>query len=413
MVPASVRRQARALGALLALAAVAVVGWALIHHSAGRPLADARAAPQPMLGARAFPPAPRLPATCSETVSMRDELTEAYADADGGETICLASGRYGAFTGGAKPERVGIRAARGADVTIDLDLDNTVNLQIEGVTIPHTLIDGASRNITIADSRFTGLAVVHADQMANAHIRFDHNVHANVDTCTSCYQGRLHVDGTSGRPSGVVITNSLFSGGDSDGVRADGDGVQILGNEFTGLRDHDPFHTDPIQIYGGRRAVIRGNWFHGNAVSAEIMMADGGDHNVVEDNLVTGAGYTWAMTWYGDDGSVIRHNTFVNGSCSFHVRCGIINVGAKTGTPAGHGTVIRDNVLTGISNGGGGERSTFTADHNLTATAIPGSGNVVGNAVFRDPAGTYAGHRLARGSTGTGRASDGLDPGIR
>ena len=46
---------------------------------------------------------------------------------------------------------------------------------------------------------------------------FDGNTHADIDTCLSCFQGRLHIEGDSGHPSGVVVENSVFSGGDSDG----------------------------------------------------------------------------------------------------------------------------------------------------------------------------------------------------
>ena len=56
------------------------------------------------------------------------------------------------------------------------------------------------------------------------------------------------------------MENSVFSGGDSDGVRADANGIRIVGNEFYGFRDRDPLHTDPIQIYGGTNVVIRQNF---------------------------------------------------------------------------------------------------------------------------------------------------------
>ena len=46
--------------------------------------------------------------------------------------------------------------------------------------------------------------------------------------------------------------------------------------------------------------MIRGNYFHDNDVSAQIMMADGGGNNVVEDNVIAGTGYTWAITWLSD-----------------------------------------------------------------------------------------------------------------
>jgi hypothetical protein len=287
-------------------------------------------------------------------------------------------------------------------------------VRLSGVTITHALINGASRDITIDHSRFTGLAVVLTDQMVNANILFDHNVHANIDTCLSCYQGRLHIEGAGGRPTGIVVRDSVFSGGDSDGVRADADGIKIVGNEFSGFRDRDPYHTDPIQIYGGTHVLIRGNYFHGNAVSAQIMMADGSAHDVVEDNVVSGGGYTWAVTWFADVGSIIRHNTFDDTiECQGGVRCGMLNLGAKATDPAGRATVIRDNVMGGISNHGGAKDSAYVADHNLTAAATAGAGNTLGLPAFRGPLGKWSGYRLAARSPGSGRASDGSDPGIR
>ena len=212
-----------------------------------------------------------------------------------------------------------------------LDFAPAVNVRIDGVSVTSADITGRSRNVTIANSKFTGMAVVNAEQMVNANVLFDGNTHADIDTCTECYAGRLHIEGNSGRPSGVVVANSVFSGGNSDGVRADADGIEIRGNEFFGLRYEDPFHTDPIQIFGGTRVTIRGNYFHDLQVSAAIMMADGGTDNVVENNLIAPGGHTYALTWYSDNGSIIRHNTFADGTCDFGKRCGIINLGAKPG----------------------------------------------------------------------------------
>jgi Right handed beta helix region len=271
-------------------------------------------------------------------------------------------------------------------------------------------ISGASRDITITRSRFTGQAVIHADQMVDAHIRLDRNTHANIDACGTCFAGRVHVTGDSGRPSGVVVSRSLFSGGASDGVRADANGVVIASNEFRGLSGAGDSHTDPIQIYGGTHVVIRGNYFHDNAVAAQIMMANGGDHNVVEDNVIAGAGYTWAMTWNSDDGSLIRHNTFANGACDAGVRCGTISL-AGAAKPGARPTVIRDNVITAIGSDGLG--AGFVADHNLTALPTPGTANLRGAPRYVGPLKMYAGHRLAKGSLGTRDASDGADRGIR
>jgi hypothetical protein len=251
--------------------------------------------------------------------------------------------------------------------------------------------------------------VIHAGKVANANIMFDHNTHVKIDTCTTCFQGRVHVDPAGRRWSGVTIEHSLFDGGNSDGVRADAVGVRVIGNEFRRMRDEDPFHTDPIQIYGGTHIVIRGNYFHDNRVSAQIMMADGGYDNVVEDNVIAGGGYTWAMTWYSDNRSIIRHNTFDDGACGFGMRCGIINLGTKPGQPVGRGTVIRDNVLGGIAGAG----PPVTVEDNLSRVPLAGAGNVAGRPTYAGPISTYAGHRLAPGSLGIRDASDGHNRGIR
>ena len=169
-----------------------------------------------------------------------------------------------------------------------LDFDGVANLRIEDVTIPSATIRGPTRNLTIADSRFTGhRGRQHRRHDGGANVGFDGNTHSDIDTCRSCLQGRVQRGRRLRRTvGGRRFAYSLFSGGYSDGVRADANGVRIIGNEFRGLRDKDPFHTDPIQIYGGKRVVIRGNYFHDNEVSAAIMMADGGERNLVEDNVV-------------------------------------------------------------------------------------------------------------------------------
>lgn len=351
--------------------------------------------------------------TCDRAASTAKALTRQFRAATAGQTICLASGKYGTFRGGSKPGVVTVTARPGATARMALDFAPAINVRVDGVTVTSANIAGPSRNLTISHSNFTGIAVVDAQQMVNANVVFDGNTHADIDSCTGCYAGRLFIGGNSGRPSGVVVANSVFSGGNSDGVRADADGIEIRDNEFFGIRDENPYHTDPIQIYGGTRIAIRGNYFHDLHVSAAIMMADGGSHNVVENNVIAPGGYTWALTWYSDNESIIRHNTFADGECDFQKACGIIALGAKPGEPPGQGTIIRDNVLGGIGYPGRGRDRWFVAEHNLSRDPIPGASNITGLPTYVGPASRYSGYRLAEGSLGEQDASDGADTGIR
>ena len=302
------------------------------------------------------------------------------------------------------------------------------NVRLEDVTVSSADLSGATRNVTIANSRFTGLAIVHAEQMSAADVAFDHDTFNDIDAPGSCwncgYKGRVHVTGSSGKPNGVIVQNSMFDGGNADGVRNDGNGTQILRNTFRNLSPGDTDeHTDPIQQYGGRGTVIRGNFFEGGGggpdgdVSAAIMMPDGGNGEVIEDNVITPGHYAFAITLYSDKGSVIRHNTFRTGTCDYSLPCGTINLGNKPGDPLGTGTVIRDNVLAKIDpdgNGEGGGIALFTSDHNLLGSqnAI-GTGDLRATPVFVGPVTTYAGHQLASNSPGRGAASDALDIGVR
>jgi hypothetical protein len=328
-----------------------------------------------------------------------------------GQTLCLAGGDYGTFSGASKAGLVTVKAVSGAAASMEISFSSAKNLRLEGLTITSGDISGTTRDITIAHCRFTGLVHVNTDQMSNANILFDHNTHQDIPTCESCFAGRLHVEGSGGQPCGVTIQSSVFSGSYADGIRADAYGVQILDNEFYGLQDMDPYHTDPIQIYGGSHIVIRGNYFHDNEVSAGIMMADGGDHNIVENNVFAPGGYTWGITWLADDSSIIRHNTFVNGQCNFNQRCGIINIGSKSGDPASHGTIIVDNIVTdiGLDNG-----ATLAERHNNLLPSSAATGDIVGVPAFvggSHPT-TREGYKLAPGSPGIGKASNGTDIGI-
>ena len=362
--------------------------------------------------------------TCDRTATTRATLSTEFEASSPGQTLCLASGRYGVFRGGVKRGPVTVRARPGASPRLSLEFSGAENIRVEGVTITGGVLSGGTRNVTIANSRFTGILLVE-QETPDPNIVLDGNSHNNIPGAVDDYTSRVQLDAP-----GVVVKNSLFSGGTSDGIRVgNAPDTQILHNEFTAFVDREPLHTDPIQFYGnGPRTTIRGNWFHHmESVSAMIMMADGGGPNIVEGNLFgPGGNHFYALTWYSDDRSIIRHNTFVDGDCSSNLRCGIINLGYKPGDDPGRGTVIEDNILASIEAGGdgqGGAPSAFSSSHNLLRGQGPiGPGDVQGPPQY---AGTplesanagrlkaFGAYRLSRGSRGREDASDGTDRGIR
>jgi hypothetical protein len=352
---------------------------------------------------------------CNRTATSSGSLSSAFRAARPGETICLASGDYGTFRGGTKRGIVNVRAQPGASPSLSLDFNGAKNIRIEDMTITEGLVSGGTRNVTVAHNRFTGILVID-QETPSPNIVLDHNTHNNIPGAANDYTSRVHLDAP-----GVVVKNSLFSGGSSDGIRVgDAPDTKIIGNEFTAFENVAPLHTDPIQFYGdGPRTLVRGNWFHDMvSVSALIMMADGGGPYVIEGNLFgPGGNHYFSLTWYSDNGSIIRHNTFVGGRCYSNVPCGTINLGSKPEDDRGVGTVIKDNILTQIGahgNGEGGSTALFSSSHNLLRGQKPmGPGDIRGAPKYTGPPTVFRGYRLARGSRGRGNASDGTDRGVR
>jgi Bacterial TSP3 repeat len=373
--------------------------------------------PPGAFGGPLFPP----PVTwvCNRTASSSSQLSSQWSAAQPGETICLTTGNYGTFSAGSKPGVVNVRPQAGATPTVRLNFSNAVNVLVEGLTIDGGSVGGSSRNVTVTHNNFLDQVRINSDQ-AGSNIVFDGNHHVNI----SGVESRLAVNGGSG----VIVRNSLFQGGGSDGVRIAGPNAQIgPGNQFIGFEIVDSNHTDPIQFFSGLPGFvgntrITGNYFaqpEGTGdVVAYIAAWDGTSNNVIDNNVFRavnggsggGHGIAYSVALYADKGSVIRNNTMERGTCNHNIRCGTIMLASKSGYPAGTGTVIRDNVMTAVGTGNG---SSFSADHNLTQTSLSGSGNVVGSPSFVGPLSLWTGWRLAPGSAGKGIGSDGGDPGIR
>lgn len=352
-------------------------------------------------------------APAAELSASASSLRSVYAAASSGDVIRLASGDYGSFTGGTRSGTVTVTAQAGAVATIDLNLSGANNLRFDGVTIDGGSITD-SRNIAIVNSTFTGSTIL-SQKIANANITLDRNRFLNISPCSSCNEGRLTVSAsdTPQGPSGIKITNSLFSGGFSDGVQLVGQaqGVQIgPGNEFSDLRQGSAAHTDPIQTYGALDTTIVGNFIHDSSTS--IMVPDGQDGGTmrISDNVFTRIEQAGAYIGFQPNIQVI-HNTSTE-PLIFNDDPGKRSQGGGATT----GAVIRDNILTGgivFQNGAGAGRS---MDYNL----VPGGGGGTngissGSPTFAGGAApsTLAGFLLTSSSVGAGKASDGLDLGIR
>lgn len=365
------------------------------------------------LGAAALPAdaaAIQRPATPATFVAV-------WRAADGGDTILLAGGDYGTFTGGRKPAPVTIAAQPGTVARMALDLRGARNITLDGLRLGEITIQDRSESITVRNSTIDGQTVLRTGTLANADILFDGNHHTAWDKCGSCGEGRVFLPEKTDQPSGITIQNSRFGpGGNSDGIQNGSNGTQILNNEFTGIRqiDGDDVHADSIQLYGSEETVIRGNYFHD--VSVGIMCADGCDRELVEDNVFDVTGSPYAVTWLSDDSSIIRHNTFAGErTCDYDQRCGVLYLGNKDHDPVSRGTVVTDNILTRICVCDGEVGGLAQEDYNLLREGGRGEHDIRAAPIYvggpRPDA--YAGFALASGSPGSASASDGADRGAR
>jgi len=337
-------------------------------------------------------------------------LASEWAAATAGQIVCLATGNYGVFRGSVKSGVVTLRPQTGASVTMNLDLNGANNIRFESLTLSGARLVNTTKNITIAKSRFTGHTVI--DGLANSNVLFDENQHVGIMTNPQSTPAMIHLSYGSSTHSGVTIRNSLFADGNSDGIQT-GVGVNILNNEFRNIRENgpnDPAHSDSIQLIGATGAVIRGNYIHHCADG--IVAYDRVDRVTIEDNVIDLVNGRWGIELYSDNSSIVRHNTLRYATTCEYAACGQIILDHKTADPAGRGTVIVDNIATGISMNNGSAAATVS--NNMLRQSAPAN-NFIGVPTYVGGASPVAvpGFKLAAGSPGKARASDGLDVGIR
>ncbi|WP_027005875.1 right-handed parallel beta-helix repeat-containing protein [Conexibacter woesei] len=347
------------------------------------------------------------PAGAADVNATPSNFSSVFSAARAGDVIHLAAGDYGTFTGGSKSGPVTITGA-GADMYANLGASQ--NLILDGLTIEGLATNGA-KNLTIRNSTFTAATVIQTPTSTpNANILIDHNTFANINVCSTCYEGRLAVRGYQNtQPVGVTISNNTFGpNGDADGIQIVGGayGVQIgPGNEFHDLLQVSQAHTDPIQLYGSTHTLITGNWLHGNATG--IMAPDGSDHETITNNVIQTTSYPWPVVMGAAEGNVVSHNVFPGSG-------GTVEVDKSNAGDASSGNTVKDNVLANVANSTGGAPQGTTSDYNLASGGTRGSHDIKARPTFAGGSSptSWAGYALAAGSTGTGKADDGTAMGI-
>jgi len=321
------------------------------------------------------------------------------AAAVAGQTVCLTSGNYGTFGGTNKA--ITIAPAPGAAPTMQVNFGSGDTgftlLEIGGLS---GQVNAGASNITIEFSAFTDSLVV--DGLSNANVVLNADTFENIsDPGCNGQPARIHVVNSSG-PTGFTVENSLFSGGDTDGIQT-GSPLTILNNVFTNLRSSssDCNHTDSIQLYGGNDVVASGNLFYNDYDG--LVAFDGTAGNTITDNACYNIDRSVCITLYSDSGSVVNHNTAGPGMNA-------LEIDRKPGDDAGTGTVFENNVGDFTQANG----STLATDtNNLFSSAK--APNIAGKPSFAGGASptTWAGYELTASSAGHARATDGSDVGIR
>jgi hypothetical protein len=337
-------------------------------------------------------------ASAADRTATPTTFASVFAAAQPGDRVLLESGAYGqrSFT----TDRSGfvtLRPAAGATVTLNPSVNGGSYVRFEGFSGPSALtsmyIGGDAHHVEAVDSRFTGSVAVRTYEMApNTGIVFARNTHIGINPGNG-YEGRITILDTAVN-TGIVIRDSLFDGGTSDGVQDAANGVQILNNEFRNIIVSTATHSDAIQLYGSRNSVVKGNYIHGSDVS--VMAPDGGQNNQILDNVFVGRGYRPAVQLGSQTNMLFAHNT---------VRGIDVKFDRKTNSSTNSTGVGRDNVLV---------NSTIQAPTTM-CTNCQLVNNLASGAVLVGGASptTYPGHVLAPGSPGTGDATDGGDRGVR
>lgn len=336
--------------------------------------------------------------TASTPTCDRNATTSTFAAqvsaATAGQTICLASGNYGTWTGTNKAVTIKAVAGVVANMIVGFDSGDS-GFTLDGLSGMGGDVRAGARDFTIRNSTFTDTLRLQGAPGANILIegnKFDWNAldsdaNAKLFLWTASY----------GQASGATIRNNSFRNGELDGIHiGNAAGGDIIGNHFENICYLGGNHADMLQTEGMVGGRIAQNLFKAdlNCQAQALTSYDSGTVGVtIEDNVID-IHRPWGIEWYSDRDSIIRNNTVVyypGSQCNFGNPCGKISINRKSEDPAGTGTQAINNLaVVEFTNG-----STGTSTGNVSSNG----------AVFVGPLNTWAGYKLAPGSPNQGKGA--------
>ena len=362
-------------------------------------------------------PAPPIHCDLHATPSTLNSRVGAAA---AGQTVCLAAGDYGTWSGTSKA--ITIAPEPNASPTMAFDFrSGAANFTINGghanfdssspgIDLRASSFGAGSHNITVEDVAATdnGVSFLIDIRTDGPGIMIKDNVFHDMEYPNTT-SGSIRVLAPDGVPaSNIVIENNLFRDMGADGIDSSSAST-LIGNDFLNVASGstDPRHTDAIQFFGGPNMLIEGNFVEGCSQGVDAF--DGTQGNTIEDNVIVGCTVHSLVAAGDSPGSLVAHNT-VTGR-------GGEECGSKPGERAST-TQIRDNILLRGINWGGVQCTLSVDTRNMS---WPGYGQIHSSSDFsRKPTfagganpSTYAGYALAAGSPGQGKATDGADVGAR
>jgi hypothetical protein len=359
-------------------------------------------------------------AQCTQTLSSGASIVTAVLAVASGGTVCLNAGSYPTFSSSiVKTSMTTVTTAPGvsqSQVTIaSVDASTSQFLTFKNLTIGRTTVGTGTTpalHIHFVGIRFTADVCINNPANVNQDTLVDSSTFAGIGT--SCTEGRLGVTGNNNThtvSSGIVISNNVFGpGGCSDGIQITGDamGVQILNNEFVGIKQGScsPVHADPIQFYGAVAPIVSGNYFHGNSTGIMSPDCNGRQGTYTNNVFVTDGEYPDQIVQSGSNVGTYDHNSFVGGAG--------IRFTPANGCGNTSGAVVKNSIIqNGIRIDNQSSGSVFSVNDHNNGNGVGGTNAIAGTPTFvgGTASTTWSGWQLASSSVGRNAGTDGLDIG--